>query len=93
MILLLKSEGAMSGTPLVEGTVADQLGSQLGRFSPMKEKKKQGVKWNNVLVGAGIQLFEVCTLGQPFEVLKTHMAGMFISKYSNKYHSFIYSTI
>ncbi|KAI5476370.1 mitochondrial carrier protein [Pseudohyphozyma bogoriensis] len=29
----------------------------------------------NLAVGAGVSLFEVTTLGQPFEVLKTHMAA------------------
>lgn len=29
----------------------------------------------NVLIGAALQVFEVSTLGQPFEVVKTHMAG------------------
>lgn len=30
---------------------------------------------NNLAIGAAIQIFEVSTLGQPFEVIKTHMAG------------------
>lgn len=38
----------------------------------MKEKK---VSWTNLGVGAAIQLFEVSTLGQPFEVLKTQQAA------------------
>lgn len=29
----------------------------------------------NLLIGAGVSLFEVTTLGQPFEVLKTQMAA------------------
>lgn len=37
------------------------------------EKKK--FSWNNIEIGAAIQVFEVSTLGQPFEVIKTHMAG------------------
>ena len=37
------------------------------------EKKK--FSWNNILIGGAIQIFEVSTLGQPFEVIKTHMAG------------------
>lgn len=37
------------------------------------EKKK--FSWNNIGIGAAIQVFEVSTLGQPFEVVKTHMAG------------------
>lgn len=30
----------------------------------------------NVAIGAALQVFEVSTLGQPFEVIKTHMAGI-----------------
>jgi hypothetical protein len=37
------------------------------------EKKK--FSWNNILIGGAVQVFEVSTLGQPFEVIKTHMAG------------------
>lgn len=37
---------------------------------------KKPVSWKNLAIGAAIQVFEVSTLGQPFEVLKTHMAGM-----------------
>lgn len=36
---------------------------------------KRPVSWQNLAIGAAIQVFEVSTLGQPFEVLKTHMAG------------------
>lgn len=36
---------------------------------------KKPVSWKNLAIGAVIQVFEVSTLGQPFEVLKTHMAG------------------
>ena len=36
---------------------------------------KKSVSWTNLGVGAAIQVFEVSTLGQPFEVVKTHMAG------------------
>ncbi|KAJ3280176.1 hypothetical protein HK104_000856 [Borealophlyctis nickersoniae] len=37
--------------------------------------KKKTSPWINLALGAGIQTFEVSTLGQPFEVLKTHMAA------------------
>ena len=33
------------------------------------------MSWANLGIGAAIQLFEVSTLGQPFEVLKTHLAA------------------
>ena len=38
-------------------------------------KKPPSFSWNNIAIGAAIQVFEVSTLGQPFEVIKTHMAG------------------
>jgi hypothetical protein len=37
--------------------------------------QKKPVSWTNIALGAAIQTFEVSTLGQPFEVIKTHMAG------------------
>jgi hypothetical protein len=33
------------------------------------------VSWSNIAVGAAVSLFEVTTLGQPLEVMKTHMAA------------------
>ena len=36
---------------------------------------KSKFSWQNLGIGAVIQVFEVSTLGQPFEVVKTHMAG------------------
>lgn len=42
--------------------------------SPHKQEKKSA-SWKNLGIGAAIQLFEVSTLGQPFEVLKTHLAA------------------
>lgn len=35
----------------------------------------QGVSWSNIAVGATMNMFEVTTLGQPLEVLKTQMAA------------------
>lgn len=43
--------------------------------STVKTKKIKKLSWQNLAIGAGIQVFEVSTLGQPFEVIKTHMAG------------------
>ncbi|KAJ1960168.1 hypothetical protein GGI12_003949 [Dipsacomyces acuminosporus] len=37
--------------------------------------KKKPISWGNIALGAAIQTFEVSTLGQPFEVVKTHMAA------------------
>ncbi|KAJ1971473.1 hypothetical protein H4R35_005238 [Dimargaris xerosporica] len=42
---------------------------------PAVPLKKKPVSWINIGLGAFIQTFEVSTLGQPFEVLKTHMAA------------------
>lgn len=36
---------------------------------------KKPINFSNILVGAGMNLFEVTTLGQPFEVIKTTMAA------------------
>ena len=41
----------------------------------MGDQGKKTVSWQNLGIGAAIQVFEVSTLGQPFEVLKTHMAA------------------
>lgn len=43
----------------------------------VEKKQKKKFSWNNIGIGAAIQVFEVSTLGQPFEVIKTHMAGIF----------------
>ncbi|ORY02881.1 mitochondrial carrier [Basidiobolus meristosporus CBS 931.73] len=37
--------------------------------------KKKSFSWVNIALGAFIQTAEVSTLGQPFEVVKTHMAA------------------
>ena len=37
--------------------------------------EKKNVSLKNLGIGAAIQVFEVSTLGQPFEVVKTHMAA------------------
>lgn len=37
--------------------------------------EKQPVKFSNLLLGAGLNMFEVTTLGQPLEVTKTTMAA------------------
>lgn len=41
---------------------------------PPKLEKKP-IKFSNLLLGAGLNLFEVTTLGQPLEVIKTTMAA------------------
>ncbi|KAJ5908010.1 Citrate/oxoglutarate carrier protein [Penicillium taxi] len=41
--------------------------------APQLEKKP--VKFSNLLLGAGLNMFEVTTLGQPLEVIKTTMAA------------------
>jgi len=45
---------------------------------PLAEKKrleKKPIKFSNLLLGAGLNMFEVTTLGQPLEVVKTTMAA------------------
>lgn len=42
--------------------------------APAKLEKKP-VKFSNLLLGAGLNLFEVTSLGQPLEVMKTTMAA------------------
>ncbi|CAB4409284.1 unnamed protein product [Rhizophagus irregularis] len=37
--------------------------------------EKKPVSFINLAVGAGLNMFEVTTLGQPFEVIKTHLAA------------------
>lgn len=44
-----------------------------GTQQPQIEKKP--VKFSNLLLGSGLNLFEVTTLGQPLEVMKTTMAA------------------
>lgn len=36
---------------------------------------QKGFSWSNIAVGAAMNMFEVTTLGQPFEVIKTQMAS------------------
>ena len=45
-----------------------------GVAAPPKLEKKP-VKFSNLLLGAGLNMFEVTTLGQPLEVIKTTMAA------------------
>lgn len=41
----------------------------------VQELKKKPVSFSNLLLGAGLNMFEVTTLGQPLEVTKTTMAA------------------
>ncbi|KAK7902515.1 Mitochondrial DNA replication protein yhm2 [Exophiala xenobiotica] len=48
----------------------------MGTSAPGVEKlEKKPVKFSNLLLGAGLNMFEVTTLGQPLEVIKTTMAA------------------
>ena len=40
-----------------------------------KTLEKKPIKFSNLLLGAGLNMFEVTTLGQPLEVCKTHLAA------------------
>jgi len=42
---------------------------------PPTRLEKKPVKFSNLLLGAGLNMFEVTTLGQPLEVVKTTMAA------------------
>jgi hypothetical protein len=42
---------------------------------PPQQLEKKPVKFSNLLLGAGLNMFEVTTLGQPLEVTKTTMAA------------------
>lgn len=44
-------------------------------MSVSKQVEKKPVKFSNLLLGAGLNMFEVTTLGQPLEVIKTTMAA------------------
>lgn len=41
----------------------------------VREPGQKGVNWSNIAVGGIMNMFEVTTLGQPLEVLKTQMAA------------------
>jgi hypothetical protein len=43
--------------------------------SPSQVVQKKPIELKNLLIGAGLNLFETSTLGQPFEVTKTQMAA------------------
>ncbi|EFW98989.1 mitochondrial dicarboxylate carrier protein [Grosmannia clavigera kw1407] len=43
--------------------------------APVALPEKKPVKFSNLLLGAGLNMFEVTTLGQPLEVTKTTMAA------------------
>lgn len=48
----------------------------MGNATPGVQKiEKKPIKFSNLLVGAGMNMFEVTTLGQPLEVIKTTMAA------------------
>jgi len=48
----------------------------IGEPAPGVQKiEKKPVKFSNLLLGAGLNMFEVTTLGQPLEVVKTTMAA------------------
>ncbi|KAI9796408.1 MAG: Mitochondrial DNA replication protein yhm2 [Piccolia ochrophora] len=49
--------------------------STLSPSLPSQKPEKKPVKFSNLLLGAGLNMFEVTTLGQPLEVVKTTMAA------------------
>jgi len=44
-------------------------------MAPVAREPGQGVNWSNIAVGSIMNMFEVTTLGQPLEVIKTQMAA------------------
>ncbi|ODQ63409.1 YMR241Wp-like protein [Nadsonia fulvescens var. elongata DSM 6958] len=66
---LLATPGLSSSEPSGTNSSAANLDSSL---QPIAKKK---VSFSNILLGAGLNLFEVTTLGQPLEVIKTTMAA------------------
>ncbi|KAJ3107627.1 hypothetical protein HDU97_003621 [Phlyctochytrium planicorne] len=44
-------------------------------IDPNAPLKKKPISFINLAIGAGLNMFEVTTLGQPFEVIKTQMAA------------------
>ncbi|RLV85954.1 Citrate/oxoglutarate carrier protein [Meyerozyma sp. JA9] len=47
----------------------------MATISPNTEVKKKPINFANILLGAGLNMAEVTTLGQPLEVIKTTMAA------------------
>lgn len=47
----------------------------MATISPNTEIKKKPINFANILLGAGLNMAEVTTLGQPLEVIKTTMAA------------------
>ncbi|KAI5475816.1 hypothetical protein MNV49_000827 [Pseudohyphozyma bogoriensis] len=43
--------------------------------TPAVPGQRKKINWSNIAVGATMNMFEVTTLGQPFEVIKTQMAS------------------
>jgi len=44
-------------------------------MAPAREPGQKGINWSNIAVGGIMNMFEVTTLGQPLEVMKTQMAA------------------
>ncbi|CAO3606810.1 unnamed protein product [Cunninghamella echinulata] len=42
---------------------------------PIIHIEKKPISYTNLAIGASLNLFEVSTLGQPFEVVKTQLAA------------------
>lgn len=68
-------KGSFFGTPpfFCKSITRTMGGAPAAVIDPKTGKKK--VEPINLLVGATLNIFEVSTLGQPFEVLKTHLAA------------------
>ncbi|KAL1978831.1 hypothetical protein VTN31DRAFT_1690 [Thermomyces dupontii] len=51
------------------------MASAAAEASAPRKIEKKPIKFSNLLLGAGLNMFEVTTLGQPLEVIKTTMAA------------------
>ncbi|PVU96267.1 hypothetical protein BB559_002429 [Furculomyces boomerangus] len=49
--------------------------AEISTVKPANPVAKKPTSWKNIALGAAIQTFEVSSLGQPFEVVKTQMAA------------------
>ncbi|GJD10352.1 Citrate/oxoglutarate carrier protein [Galdieria sulphuraria] len=54
---------------------AEQFRMESSPLQVQERPMRKPIVWSNIGVGAALQLFEVTTLGQPFEVIKTQLAA------------------
>merc|ERR1711939_1107231 len=72
--LLRAGPALISSSSTSSSMSAATTGNAMAGTAPPQIEKKP-VKFSNLLLGSGLNLFEVTTLGQPLEVMKTTMAA------------------